>query len=304
MPDQILRALAYDNLVRVYVGTTTSLVEASRAIHDTWPTATAALGRALTAAALMATMRDTEERLTLQIMGGGPVGRIVTVATGTGEVKGYMDEPHVDLELNRLGKLDVSGAVGKEGNLYIIRDIGMREPYRGIVRLVSGEIGEDIAHYFLSSEQTRSAVALGVKVDPTGNVLGAGGYIIQLMPGADEKLAAELEKNLTSVPDISTLVANGENEKAILERLVGDGQPSNLETIPLYLTCHCDREKFIGPLISLGVDELISMAEEVHDTELVCHFCRSTYYFSPEELRAMAKQASAKNISENHLEAE
>jgi molecular chaperone Hsp33 len=292
MPDQIVRALAYNNLVRVYVGITTSLVEANRRIHDTWPTATAALGRTLTAAALMATMRDTEESLTLQIMGGGPVGRIVAVATGTGEVRGYLDEPHVDLGLNARGKLDVGGAVGQDGNLYIIRDIGMREPYRGIVRLVSGEIGEDIANYFLSSEQTHTAVALGVKVHPNGGVIGAGGYIIQLMPGADERLAIELEDNLGKVPDISTLVTNGEDGEAILERLAGTGHPRILDTIPLQQTCHCNREKFIGPLISLGSAELVALAEQGHDTELVCHFCRSIYYFSPDELRELAAQAS------------
>lgn len=291
MSNQMLRCLAYENQVRIYIAETTDMVEQARKIHDTWPTATAALGRTLTAAALMAAIRDPEEVLTLQIMGGGPIGRIIAVATGTGDVKGYADEPHVDLELNARGKLDVGGAVGYDGNLYIIRDQGLKEPYRGIVRLISGEIGEDIANYFLSSEQTHSAVALGVKVNPRGEVIAAGGYILQLLPEAGEGLAEQLERTLSKLGDISSLISSEQPLEEILQRMVPDGHPTVPESIPLRLTCSCNREKFIGPLISLGAQELESLAAEDKDAELLCHFCRSTYYFSPEELRGLAKKA-------------
>lgn len=291
MSNRILRCLAYDNQVRFYAAETTGLVEEARKIHDTWPTATAALGRTLTAAALMATMRDPEESLTLQLMGGGPIGRIIAVANGTGEVKGYVDEPHVDLELNSRGKLDVGGAVGSDGNLYIVRDLGLKEPYRGVVRLVSGEVGDDIANYFLSSEQTRSAVALGVKVSPQGEVIAAGGYILQLLPGADDKLAVWLEETLAELGDISSVIASGQSLEGILQRLTLTGNPTPPECIPLSLTCHCSREKYLGPLISLGAAELESLAAEDRDAELVCHFCRTSYYFNPEELLELARQA-------------
>jgi molecular chaperone Hsp33 len=290
MSDQIAHAMAYEGRVRIFAAVTTELASKAQETHDTWPTATAALGRTLTAATLMSAMGDADERLTLQILGNGPLGRIVAVANGHGKVKGYVDNPHVHLELNSRGKLDVGKAVGK-GQLYVLRDIGLKEPYRGVVDLVSGEIGDDIAQYYYSSEQTRSAVALGVRVAPDGTVLGAGGYILQLLPGAGEDIISLIEERIMGIPDLSSLIEDGERPKDLLQRLAGESvdlefAPSNTE-----FYCDCNRERLIGPLISLGKDELCSLADEEKDAELVCNFCQAVHRFSPDELRSLAAKA-------------
>lgn len=290
MGDAITRAVAFDGKVRVYTGVTTEMVEQARQIHDTWPTVTAALGRVLNAAALMAVMGDPENRLTLQVVGDGPVGRILAVADGTGRVKGYVDEPHVDLDLNARGKLDVSGAVGK-GQLCVIRDVGLRVLYRGVVELVSGEIGEDIAHYFLTSEQTPSVVAVGVRVAPDGHVLAAGGFIIQVLPGAEEKVISDLEAIIAGIPDVSSWVAAGADSRQMLERLTGGNVDSEPENLPVVLACDCSKERLMGPLISLGPNELETLAADGKEAELVCHFCQTTHCFSPQELLVLAKRA-------------
>lgn len=289
MTDQIATALAFDGMVRIYAAVTTQMVETARKIHDTWPTATAAMGRVLTAAALMASMGDPEEKVSLQFLGDGPLGRILAVATGHGFVKGYVDEPHVDLDLNGRGKLDVGGAVGK-GKLYVIKDIGLKEPYRGVVELVSGEIAEDIAEYFLTSQQTRTAVALGVMVAPDGCVSAAGGYIVQLLPGADENVILRLEAILSELPEISTLVLEEKTAAGILRRWTGDTLSKATEVITPRWHCDCSRERLIGPLISLGAAELRSLAKE-DDTEMICQFCREAYHFDRKELLLLAEQA-------------
>ena len=290
MGDAITRAVGFGGMVRVYTGVTTQLVDQAQRIHDTWPTATAAFGRVLTGAALMAAMGDPEDRLTLQVVGDGPVGRILAVADGTGHVKGYVDEPHVDLDLNVRGKLDVGRAVGK-GQICVIRDAGLREPYRGVVELVSGEIGEDLANYFLVSEQTPSAVGVGVRVAPDGHVLAAGGFIIQVLPGADDKIISALEAIINSLPDVSAWIAQGADSRRMLEVLLGGEIDSEPEDLPVALACDCKNERLLGALISLGPDELHNLAAEGKDAELVCHFCRTTYYFTPGELSDLAKQA-------------
>ena len=292
MSDQIAHAMAYGGQVRIFAAVTSGLVSTAQEIHDTWPTATAALGRTITAAALMSAMGDVEERLTLQILGNGPLGRIVAVANGYGKVKGYVDNPHVHLELNSRGKLDVGNAVGK-GQLFVLRDIGLKEPYRGVVDLISGEIGDDIAQYFYSSEQTRSAVALGVRVAPEGTVLGAGGYILQLLPGAGEGIISSLEERVMGIPDLSSLIADGETPKDLLQRLAGESVDLEFTPSTPEFYCDCNRERLIGPLISLGEEELRSLADEEKDAELVCHFCRTVHRFSPDELRSLATKAES-----------
>lgn len=291
MADGIGSILAFDGMVRIYAAVTTDLVEEARKVHDTWPTATAALGRVLTASILMAAMGDPDEKLSLQFLGDGPLGRVMAIASGRGTVKGYVDEPHVDLPLNAQGKLDVGQAVGKEGKLYVIRDLGLKEPYRGVVEMVSGEIAEDIAHYFLSSQQTRTAVALGVLVSPDGHVESAGGYIVQLLPGADDAVVSRLEEILQGLPEISTLVAEEKNTLGILRRWTGQDQSEAVATSTPRWYCDCNRERLIGPLISLGAEELRSLAEEESDTELICHFCRTAYPFDSTELKMLAERA-------------
>jgi len=291
--DYLVRATLANGQARALVAKTTALVEEARRLHDAWPTATAALGRTLTAAVLMAAMLDTGEKLTLQVLGDGPVGRILAVAGADGKAKGYLDEPHVDLPLNAGGKLDVAGAVGREGMLYVLRDLGLKEPYRGMTPLVSGEIGLDVAEYFRRSEQARTAVGLGVLVGGAG-VEAAGGFIVQLLPGAGEDIAARLEENVADVTSVTRLLKSGWTPEKILAHLVRELPVEIHGRLPLAYHCGCNRDRFVSPLISLGRTELTSILGEQGRIELRCHFCNALYHFSPaeaQELLAAAEKA-------------
>ena len=298
MVDYLVRATLAEGGARALVARTTNLVEEARRLHDVWPTAIAALGRTLTAAAIMAAMLDEREKLTLQIMGDGPVGRVLAVAAGDGTVKGYLDEPHVHLPLNDRGKLDVAGAVGRSGNLYVLRDIGLKEPYRGMTPIVSGEIGLDVAEYFRRSEQSPAAVGLGVLVEATGWVQAAGGFIVQLLPGAPDELARRLEENLAGVTSVTELIASGWTPEKILARLVHDLPVEIHGRLPLRYLCGCSRARFIPPLISLGRDELASILAEQGHIELRCHFCNQVYTFSPAEASALIESARGEGKGE------
>lgn len=291
--DYLVRASLANGQARALVARTTKLVEDARRLHDAWPTAAAALGRVLTAAALMAALLDAGEKLTLQILGDGPAGRILAVAGADGLVKGYLDEPHVDLPLNARGKIDVAGAVGKNGMLYVLRDLGLREPYRGMTPLVSGEIGLDVAEYYRRSEQAPTAVGLGVLAGRSG-VEAAGGFIVQLLPGAGEDLAAGLEENILGVTSVTALLAAGWPPEKILARLAKDLPVEIHGRLPLAYRCGCNRQRFLSPLISLGRSELASILDEQGRIELRCHFCNKRYHFTPaetEELLAAAEKA-------------
>jgi len=292
--DYLVRATVADGRARILVARTTDLVAEARRLHDTWPTATAALGRTLTAAAIMAAMLDTGDKLTLQILGDGPVGRILAIGAADGAVKGYLDEPYVHLPPNARGKLDVAGAVGRRGMLYVLRDLGLKEPYRGMTPLVSGEIGLDVAEYFRRSEQAPTAVGLGVLVGASTGVEAAGGFILQLLPGAPEDLAARVEENISSVTSVSELVAAGWTPERILAHLVRSLPIEIHGRIPLRYDCGCSRERFVAPLISLGRAEIASILAEQEQIELRCHFCSTLYCFTPDEaalLLAAAEKA-------------
>lgn len=285
MTDYFIRGIDKSGRIRILVGTTTKMVEEARRIHQTSPTATAALGRALTAGALMgAMMKNQQDRLTLRIAGDGPAGNILVVARNDGKVKGEMTNPQADVPSRPDGKLDVGGLVGRNGTITTIMDLGLREPYIGQSQLVSGEIAEDLANYYYYSEQKPSAVSLGVLVDKDISVKAAGGYIIQLLPGISDHDIDKIERSLAKIHPVSSLVDNGLSPEEIMTELLQDFSMEVLERRDLSYECDCSRERIERGIISLGKEEIKSIIEEEGQAEVVCHFCNSKYQFSKEDL--------------------
>lgn len=286
--DYLVRGTALGGKVRAFAVRSTQLVEELRKRHDTFPTATAALGRTLTTAAMMGAMLKGEEKLTIQVKGDGPLGQIVADANARGEVRGYVDNPHVHLPSNAMGKLDVAGAVGTEGFLYVIKDLGLKEPYRGSVPIVSGELGEDFTYYFAASEQTPSAVGIGVLVAPEGQVISAGGLIVQLLPGlADEEIDA-IEGAIASLPPVSALIDQGLSPEELIKWVLPDVQIQ--ESLNIDFRCECSRERVERTLISLGSEEIQAIIDEQGVAEVVCHFCNEAYQFEREDLQSILEQ--------------
>lgn len=283
MKDHLVIATSSNDTVRIYTALTTQTVEAAREIHDTWPTATAALGRVLTGALITGAMSDNPYRLTVKFSGDGPLGTVLAVSNRRGEVKGYLDHPHVDLSLNQSGKLDVGAAVGS-GNLTIIKDYGLKNPYHGVVPIQNGEVATDFAYYFAKSEQTPSAVSLGVLVEPDGSVKVSGGLIIQLMPGAPEEQIELLEEKLNQLPSITTILNSGVTPAEIISEITGQAGIKVLEEIDLEYKCDCSRERFLGPLLSIGRPELEEVFKEQGQIEVRCHFCNRYYHYQLAEL--------------------
>jgi len=292
MTDYIVRATAAEGLIRAFAAVTTKMVGDAASIHNLSPVASAALGRTLTAAAIMSKMKLASEDnvMTIQIKGDGPLGGIIVASDYESNVRGYVYNPDVDFYLNAEGKLDVGRAVGKHGYMNVIMDLGLKEPYIGYVDLVSGEIGEDIAYYFAKSEQTPSVVALGVLVDKDGSIINAGGYIIQLMPGAGEDIIDYLENKLASTAPVTTLLSENKSPEDILEILLGEKGLKISDKSNCGFVCNCSRERMERNLISLGREELMDIIEEQHGAELQCHFCNKTYRFSEQELRNLLEQ--------------
>ncbi len=275
--------------IRAFAVRTTGLVEELRQRHDTWPTATAALGRTLTAAAMMGTMLKGEEQLTIQVQGNGPIGQIVVDANAKGDVRGYVNEPHVHLPSNSMGKLDVAGAVGREGYLHVTKDLGMKEPYRGSIPIVSGELGEDFTYYFAVSEQTPSAVGLGVLVAPDNSVIVAGGFIVQLLPGLTDEEITLIEQAVGAMPPVTSLLDQGLELDEMLRRLLPDVEI--LEQMDVQFKCKCSRDRVEQTLVSLGKSELEQLIEEDGKAEVVCHFCNEAYTFEKDELQQILEKA-------------
>lgn len=289
MKDYIIRATAAEGTVRAFAAVTTELVNKASAIHGLSPIATAALGRTLTAAGMMSKMlKGEKDKLTIQIKGDGPLGGIVVAADSMANVRGYVHNPDVDLPLNERGKLDIRTAVGY-GYINVIKDMGLREPYIGFADLVSGEIADDLTYYFATSEQVPSTVALGVLVDKDG-VTSAGGFIIQLMPGAEEETVEKLEKRLIGFPSISKLLADGSTPEQILDMLLEDMNPRVIEKIPTSFTCNCSHDRMERNLISIGRNDLLEILEDGKGAELQCHFCNKMYNFSHEEIEKLIKE--------------
>ncbi len=284
--DKIISCLAYNGKVNIRCIRSTNMVEEARKLHDLSPTATAALGRLLTITSLLGKeMKGEKGTITTQVKGNGPIGGMTAVSDNAGNVKGYAVNPHVDLPLNpQTGKLNVGGAVGKEGMLYIIKDIGLKEPYIGMTPIISGEIAEDFTNYFATSEQTPTALALGVLIDKDG-VRSAGGYLITVLPGATEEDISKIEEAVNKADDISRLLYDGKELVEIAEMVTGDKNVMYFEddNIPRYI-CDCSREKMERNLIAIGKDELKDIIEKDKKAELVCHFCNKKYLFSKDDL--------------------
>lgn len=292
MSDYLVRAMAADHGIRAFAATTRDLVEHARQIHNTSPVATAALGRLMTAGVMMGSMMKGEEDLiTLQIKGDGPIEGLVVTADSHGGVKGYPYNPEVLIHANEKGKLDVAGAVGK-GELRVIRDTGLKEPYVGTIQLVSGEIAEDITYYFAASEQIPSAVALGVLMDRANFVKQAGGLIIQLMPFAPDELVEKLEKKIGEITSLTSMLDQGMTPEQILEFVLGDLDLEITDKMPLSFDCNCSRERVERAVISTGAKEIRNMIEEGKPIEVNCQFCGHHYEFSVEDLKSMLERAT------------
>ena len=297
MSDHLVRAITADGMVKAVAVTTKELTERARQIHKTLPVATAALGRMLAAGSMLGNaLKGEGSSVTLRINGGGPLGTLLVVADKEGNVRGTVDEPWVDIPLREDGKLDVGAAVGVDGTLTLIRDLNMKEPYVGSVGLLSGEIADDLASYFVESEQIPTAVGLGVLVDRDQSVKVAGGYIIQLLPGAGEDVITKVEGGIFSSGSVTKILTENDDPEAMLRMLLSDFEVEILEKEPIEYRCDCSRERMERALISLGPEELRALIDEQGDAELSCRFCDQKQHFSREELEEMlGNMAKKKN---------
>lgn len=291
MKDYIVRATAADNQIRAFAATTRNLVEHARSVHNTSPVATAALGRLLTAGAMMGSMmKGTDDLLTLQIKSDGPIGGITVTADSMANVKGYVHHPEVMLPPSPIGKLDVGGAL-RPGILSVIKDMGLKEPYVGQTELVSGEIAEDITYYYAVSEQVPSSVALGVLMNKENTVRQAGGFIIQLMPFAEEEVIQKLEERIAALPSITSLLEAENTPESILTLILGDMGLTLHDTMETSFYCNCTKERVEKAIVSIGKKEIQEMIDENETIEVNCHFCSSKYHFSVDDLKEIIKRS-------------
>ncbi|MBQ8580045.1 MAG: Hsp33 family molecular chaperone HslO [Oscillospiraceae bacterium] len=291
MNDYIVRGMTMDGFVKVVAIRSTDIVRRATQIHGTTPNATAALGRALTAAAMMGNMQKVENgSMTLQIRGGGPIGTITVVSDATGNVRGCVTEPKVPLVEKFPGKLDVGATVGTDGTLTVIRDLQMKEPYIGSIQLVSGEIGDDVTAYFAQSEQTPTACALGVLVDRDLSVKVAGGYLVQLLPGAPDEVIDKLEEGIRNAGSVTAMLDAGLTPEDILGQVCGSLGVLFMETTEVSYKCYCSRDRVTSALISLGKEELTDIAAEGKAFPVECQFCDTVYTFTPEDVAELLKK--------------
>ena len=281
--DYLAKSLAFDGEIRIYAARTTELVNEANKISQAYPTGAAAIGRTLTATVIMGSMLKGGETVTVRVNGGGPIGHIIAVADAHGKVRGYASNPRVHFQYNS-GKLNVGMAVGVEGNLYVTKDLGLKDFFTGQVPLQTGEIGDDFTYYFTQSEQIPSAVGLGVLISPENEVLAAGGFIIQVMPNASEEAISTLEKSLSTIRSVTEMITDSLTPEAMIAELAGASNFTVLETLPLAFECNCNREKFVSGLASLGSAELDEMIKEDNGAQAVCHFCLKKYQFTACEL--------------------
>ena len=295
MKDYLVRGMSMDGFVKVVALRSTELVRRGATIHKTAPNATAAFGRALTAASMMGNMQKVENgSMTLQIKGDGPIGTIVCVSDSTGNVRGYVYEPNVPVVEKYPGKLDVGATVGTDGMLTVIRDLQMKEPYVGSIPLVSGEIGDDITAYFAQSEQIPTACALGVLVDTDCSVKVAGGYLIQLLPGAPDETIDKVEAGIKRAGAVTAMLDAGLTPEDILGQVCGDLGVVFMETTPVEYKCYCTRQRVEGALISLGVKELTEIMNEGKDFPVECQFCDEKYLFAPADIQKLLAKMKEK----------
>ena len=291
MKDYIVRAIAADAQIRAFACTTRNIVETAREAHNTSPVVTAALGRLLSAGAMMGSMMKGEEDiLTLQIKGDGPMNGITVTADSKANVKGYANVPDVILPANSIGKLDVAGAIGN-GVLSVMKDLGLKEPYVGQTALQTGEIAEDLTYYFATSEQVPSCVGLGVLMEKDNTVKQAGGFIVQLMPFADDAVIDKLEENLSKISSVTSILDAGNTPEQMLDMLLEGMNPEIVDTLPTNFYCNCDKARVEKALISIGKTEIKEMINDGKDIEVNCHFCNRNYTFSVEELKELLNKA-------------
>lgn len=295
MADYLVKSLIDNGMFRAYVVDATATVAEAQKRHDTWNTATAALGRTLIGTMLLSTsLLKGDEKLTVKVNGHGPVGAIVADGNADGTVKGYLQYPHTSLPLNTKHKLDVKKAVGTAGMLTVTKDQGMGQPYTGQVPLVSGELGEDFTYYLAKSEQIPSAVGVSVFVEPDNSVKVAGGFMVQVMPGATDEAISRLEQRLKSMPMVSELLLAGQTPEDILKLLFKDEEVKILQKMPVAFKCDCSKDRFAAALSSVSTAAIQEMIDEDHGAEAVCHFCGNKYHFSEDELRAIQQKAQEK----------
>ena len=284
MSDYLVKTLAYEGFVRAYaVNATETIAEAQRR-HDTWNTSSAALGRTMIGALMLGATLKGEDKMTVKIEGNGPAGAIVVDSNGKGEVKGYIKNPHISLPLNEVGKIDVRGAVGTEGMFTVIKDLGLKEPFSGQTPIVSGEIGEDFTYYLAVSEQIPSAVGVSVLVDTDDSFKTAGGFMIQIMPGASDEIIDQIEARLKETARISTLLDEGQTPEEILQKLLATDDVEFLETMSVQFKCDCSKEKFASAIITLGAEQIQELIDQDHGAEAVCAFCNNKYEYSEADL--------------------
>lgn len=293
MTDQLVRAMTRDGFVKITAVSTTELTGRAREIHHTTAVATAALGRVLAATSMIGNMQKIDQgSVTLIIKGGGPLGTLLATADPEGNVRGYVENPQIDLMEKYQGKLDVGAAVGADGTLTLIRDLHMKDPYVGTVQLLGGEIAEDVAAYFVESEQVPTVCALGVLLNRDQTVDVAGGYLLQLLPGAPDSLIDQLEASVAKAGSVSGMMKNGLGPAEIIETLLGKDEVETLETTPISYKCYCSRERVASTIISLGAKEMQDIIDEGQDIHVDCQFCDTVYTFTPADIQALLDHAT------------
>jgi molecular chaperone Hsp33 len=296
MNDYLVKAYAFGGTVRIYGATTTNLVEHARQIHDTWPAATAAFGRLLTGGVIMGAMYKGDQTLTIRINGGGPIGAMVVTTNANGGVRGYVEEPHVHMSTND-NKLAVGSVVGNDGVIHVTKDLKVRDIFTSSAELQTGEIAEDLTYYFAMSEQIPSSVGLGVLVGEANQVLSSGGFILQVMPGCKKESLDKIEANIKAMRPVSALIRDQYTPEQIVAEIT-KGEHEFVERLDLRYECDCHKDKFAKGLIALGDDQLTELIEEGKEIETVCHFCKSAYHFSVDELVKLRLEALRKDDEE------
>ncbi|MFJ5768767.1 Hsp33 family molecular chaperone HslO [Psychrobacillus sp. NPDC093180] len=290
MNDYIVKAIALQDQVRAYAIRSTNTVSEAQRRHDTLPTSSVALGRSMTAGAILGAMMKGDEKLTIKIDGGGPIGTILVDANAKGEVRGYVSYPRTHFEVTESGNLDVKRAVGTNGTLSVSKDVGLNQPFVGQVAIETGEIGDDFTSYIMNSEQTPSSVGVGVLVNEDNTIEAAGGFIIQLLPGTSEDTIRYIENRLLQIPSISIMVKEGLTPEKILEEVLGAENVSILETMPIQFQCQCSRDRIARAIISLGQQEIQDMIVEDGKAEAQCHFCNEYYLFTKTDLEQLLEE--------------
>ena len=288
MKDYLVRGIVESRNCRVFACQTTHLLEEARKKHGLWPTASATLGRVMSATLMMGAMNKNHEKMTVTINGGGPIGTIITSTHSDGKIKGFVANPEVHYTYNDSGKLAVGFAVGREGTLQVIKDMGLKEPFVGTVPLQTGEIGEDFSYYFMVSEQIPSVVSVGVLVNDTNEILSSGGFIIQLLPDATEDDIVYIENKMKDFPQISSLIHEGKTPEEVLQMIFEDVEI--LDTQDLYFECDCSKDKMRNALMTVGKEEIQSMIDEDHGCEMRCQFCNEKYSFSEDDLSELLNE--------------